>query len=135
MNESVYDHSLRVSFDSYRIAKRLGLNYEACAIGGLLHDFYDKPWQSNVSNNKFFQKHGFVHAAQARMNAKKTFPHLMNPLIEDIIMKHMFPLNIIPPRYLESWLVTLVDKVDSIDFLFHPKIFYSLVLKRKKSRK
>lgn len=38
-NRSVYTHSLIVSFNSYKIAKLLKLDYESAAIGGLLHDF------------------------------------------------------------------------------------------------
>ena len=34
------DHSLKVSFYSYKIAKRLHLNYVDVARGGLLHDFF-----------------------------------------------------------------------------------------------
>lgn len=34
----------------------------------------------------------------------------LNHLERDIIIKHMFPLTIIPPRYLESWIVTFADK-------------------------
>jgi uncharacterized protein len=35
-----FDHSARVSYYSYRIAKFLKLDYEAVARGGLLHDFF-----------------------------------------------------------------------------------------------
>lgn len=119
-NESVYDHVLRVSFDCYNIGKKLKLDYKALAIAGLLHDFYDKPWQDNFEKTKFFEMHGFVHAEEARLNAKKHFPHLMNKKIESMIQTHMFPLNIRLPKYKESWILTLVDKVDSMEFLLHP---------------
>ena len=127
IGESVYAHTLRVSYDSYKIAKKFGWDYKAAAIGGLLHDFYDKPWQGNKEKTPFFKKHGFVHAEQARINALKYFPEQMNPKIEDIIKKHMFPLNKRPPRYKESWLISLVDKADSMDFLMHPKILFHLL--------
>ena len=35
----------------------------------------------------------------------------MNPIVADAITRHMFPLNVTPPKYLESWLVSMVDKV------------------------
>lgn len=54
--------------------------------------------------------HGFVHAREALYNSRKVFPHLMNNRIEDIILKHMFPLNIRLPKYKETWIVTLIDK-------------------------
>lgn len=119
-NESVYDHVLRVSFDCYQIGKRFKLDYKALAIAGLLHDFYDKPWQDSFEKTKFLKKHGFVHAEEARVNAKKHFPHLVNKKIESMISTHMFPLNIRLPKYKESWILTLVDKVDSMEFLLHP---------------
>lgn len=119
-NESVYEHTLRVSYDCYKIGKKRNLDYKALAIAGLLHDFYEKPWQSDFEHKPFLQKHGFTHAENARKNALKFFPELMNEKIESMISTHMFPLNKKIPKYKESWILTLVDKADSIDFLFHP---------------
>ena len=119
-NESVYDHVLRVSYDCYKIGKRLKLDYKSLAIAELLHDFYDKPWQDCFEKIKFFEKHGFVHAEQARINAIKHFPHLVDEKIGDMIKTHMFPLNIKLPKYKESWILTIVDKADSMEFLMHP---------------
>ncbi len=126
IGESVYEHTLRVSFDSYKIAKKLKWDYKAAAIGGILHDFYDKPWQTNKEKKPFLKKHGFVHAEEARQNAWKYFPDEMNRKIEDIIKKHMFPLNKRPPRYKESWLISFIDKADSMDFIMHPKLLLKI---------
>ena len=41
-NISVYTHSLMVSYYSYKIAKKMHLDYESTAIAGILHDFYYK---------------------------------------------------------------------------------------------
>ena len=35
-----YDHSLRVSYYSYKISRILKLDYKQVATGGLLHDFF-----------------------------------------------------------------------------------------------
>jgi len=121
-NESVYDHVLRVSYDCYKIGKKLKLDYKALAIAGLLHDFYDKPWQECFEKTKFFEKHGFVHAEQARKNSIKYFPHLVDEKVASMIKTHMFPLNKNLPRYKESWLLTFIDKVDSMEFLLHPTL-------------
>ncbi|MCI8467412.1 MAG: HDIG domain-containing protein [Bacilli bacterium] len=126
IGESVYEHTLRVSFDSYKIAKKLHWDYKAAAIGGILHDFYDSPWQESKEKKPFFKKHGFVHAEEARINAWKYFPSEMNFKIEDIIRRHMFPLNKRPPKYKESWLISFVDKADSMDFIMHPKALLKL---------
>ena len=39
----------------------------------------------------------------------------------------MFPLNKRPPRYKESWLISFVDKADSMDFLMHPRLLYRIL--------
>lgn len=120
-NKSVYDHSLEVSYKSYLIARKLHLDYKSTAIGGLLHDFYYKDWQLNKEKKKFRELHGFVHASEALENAKKFFPELIDKKTSNIIVRHMFPLNITPPKYKESWIVTIVDKACSMDVLLHPK--------------
>lgn len=118
-DESVYDHSLKVAKYSYIIARIFFLDSQAAAIGGLLHDFYKEPWQdSKKVHKKINEMHGFVHAKEAYENSCKYFPDLMNNKIKDIITKHMFPLNITPPLYLESWIITIVDKAVSLNVLF-----------------
>lgn len=134
---SVYDHSLRVAYIAYKMAKKRKVDVESTVIGAILHDFYYKPWQESHEKVSFFQMHGFVHAKQALENSKKTFPELMNPIIENCIERHMFPLNIIPPKYKESWIVTISDKKDSLEVLKYPSQYpkylgLSNLMKRKK---
>ena len=53
---SVFEHCLSVSYISYRYCRKLKLNYRDAAIGGLLHDFYETPWQDDLTSKKpFFQ--------------------------------------------------------------------------------
>lgn len=118
-NESVYQHSMKVGYLSYKICKKLKLDYQSAAIGGLLHDFYEEPWLINGKCNikekqPLFKKHGFTHAKNGAENAKKYYPQLVNKNVENIIQRHMFPLNITPPKYLEGWVVVLVDKYVSL---------------------
>ena len=75
--------------------------------------------------------HGFTHAKEALDNYKKYFGHLMNERIENSILRHMFPLNKIPPKYKEGWLIVLVDKADSMDFLMHPSVLIMSLLNKK----
>lgn len=124
---TVYEHSLAVSKLSYCLAKKLKLDYKSAAIGGLLHDFYNNPWQNKTKKTKFFQKHGFIHANQAFKNSQKIFPNLMNKKIENIIKRHMFPLNIKPPVSKEGWIVTLVDKYVSFEILKEPKNLHKYI--------
>ncbi len=131
-NESVYDHSMAVSYLAYKYAKKHKLDYKSVAIGGLLHDFYYKDWQINKEHKSFFKMHGFVHAREALENSKKHFPQLMNAKVEDIIVKHMFPLNIKLPKYKESWVVSLMDKKCSLKVLRHLKSYLKYLGIRKK---
>lgn len=99
-------HSKRVSYYSYIICKILRLNYVAAARGGLLHDFF-----FNTKKNK--KRTGvislFVHPRKALKNANKIA--YLSPIEQNIIVSHMFPLGMDLPIYLESWIVSLVDKV------------------------
>lgn len=136
-DESVFDHSIKVAYLAYSMAKKLHLDAQSCAIGGLLHDFYTKPWMDRDKNEKrkITELHGFVHAREAYQNASKEFPELMTPKIKDIIVKHMFPLTPAPPTYSESWLVTLADKIVSMSIFKKPRdLPMYLGMKKKKKR-
>ena len=132
---SVYDHSLRVSKVAYILAKKLNKDYRSAAIAGLLHDFYYKDWQLNRKKGNVLKAHGFRHASEALENSKKNFPFLINKKIENGIKRHMFPLNFIPPRYLESWVICLVDKYCSFEVFKTPKEWYKYIGLRKKGDK
>ena len=45
----------------------------------------------------------------------------MNKRVANIIERHMFPLNIIPPKYKEGWVVTYVDKKVSFGVVLNVK--------------
>ena len=123
-DETVYEHCLKVSIISYKISKAMGVNYKSAAIGGLLHDFYYEPWQEKHEKTAFFKQHGFVHAREALNNSKKNYGNIINKRVENIILRHMFPLNIIPPRYVESWVITSVDKYVSLSIFKEPTNLY-----------
>lgn len=134
-NESVYDHCYRVSFDAYCIAKKHNMDYKSAAIAGILHDFYTKPWQENIKKEPLLKKHGFVHAHEALLNSRIYFNKHLNDVIENSIERHMFPLNIRPPKYKIGWLIVLVDKTDSMDFLIHPSVFMKCFINRDVKKK
>ena len=102
-------HCLNVSYVSYKICKKLNLDYRAGARGGLLHDFYLYDWHETKPEEGL---HGFVHPSIALKNANKHFR--LNKKEQDIIEKHMFPLTLKVPKYAEAWVVTLVDKYIAI---------------------
>ena len=130
IHESVYEHVSKVAFDCYKIGKRYSLDYKSLAVAGMLHDFYEKPWQYDKERKKFFQKHAFTHAKNAILNAKKVFgSEVVTPKVEEIMLTHMFPVNKRLPRSKEAWLITFIDKADSIEFVMHPIAFAKIFLK------
>lgn len=105
------NHSLKVSYYSYKIAKALHLNYVEVARGGLLHDFF---LERTTNYNKIKDKvklYTFSHPKKAVENAKRYFE--ISEIEEDIIRAHMFPIDIKIPKYAESWIVSSVDKAIS----------------------
>ncbi len=142
---SVWDHSILVSFKSFLASKYFHADKKICAIAGLLHDFYPYTWLYNKEleeidggiylsrldeKRPLFKKHGFTHAKEAAENYIKYFPELEDKKITNCIKRHMFPLNIIPPRYKEGLIITSVDKLNSVREL--PSISYvSTIVKDK----
>ena len=110
-----YEHSLRVSYYSYLMAKKLKLNYIETARGGLLHDFFI----TDELEKKEYKARFFIHPYKALTNSNNYFE--LTDREQDIIINHMFPT--VPhkvPKYLESWIVSFVDKLIS-----NYEIYYS----------
>lgn len=99
------EHCLYVSYNSYLICKRLGLDYRSAARGGLLHDFFLYDWHIE---KPYKGLHGFIHPDIALQNANKYFN--LNEREKDIIQKHMWPLTLRLPKYKETFVVLFVDK-------------------------
>ncbi len=107
-NSTRLDHSLKVSYYSYKISKCLRLDYEEVARAGLLHDFYlDSVYEQESLKDKVLL-YTTKHPQAAVENSKKLFS--ITEKEEDIIRTHMFPVDIKVPKYAESWIVSLVDK-------------------------
>jgi uncharacterized protein len=106
-NSSRYAHCEEVAFYTYLICKKLKLDYISAARGAMLHDFYFYNWRNkNVEGQKKF--HLLRHPRIALNNALDIFE--LNELEKDIILKHMWPVTIVPPKFMEGIIVTLVDK-------------------------
>lgn len=103
---SRFDHSVKVSYYSYKVAKALKLDYYDVARAGLLHDFFLSNDERTLTD-RFLST--FVHPKKAEHNANQVFG--INNREADIIRTHMFPVNLSVPRYAESWVVNFVDKV------------------------
>ena len=123
---SCYDHSLFVSYLSFLMAKRLGLDYRAAARGGLLHDLHLCHWEDTDVGRA---RRLVLHPLLAVQNAEKFG---LNDMERDIIVKHMWPLTRPLPRYRESFVVSLADKICATAEMLHlyrsSKVQYRLQL-------
>lgn len=107
-NISCYEHSLTVAYISVMIALKynIAVDMKSLVRGALLHDYFLYDWHIKNENKKW---HGFRHARTAYENAKKDYN--LTDIEKDIILKHMFPVNIKLPKYRESVIVTIADKI------------------------
>ena len=102
-----YEHSVCVAYVSYRLARRWGLDYRAAARAGLLHDLYLYDARQKPS---YYGNQCFAHPVAALKNAWALCGSL-TPMEENIIVSHMWPLARRMPRYRESLVVNLADKL------------------------
>ena len=103
-----YDHCMLVAYLSFLMCRRMGLDYHAAARGGMLHDLYHESWPGSEDGALSRWR---THPAAALENAR-VFG--LNPMEEDIILKHMFPVTLALPRYKESYVVSLADKIAAV---------------------
>lgn len=100
------EHSLKVSYYAYRVAKRLHFDYVSVARGGLLHDFY----LEGNERSKFHKfTDTFIHPNKALNTTKSIFD--ISKKEENIIISHMFPIFLSIPKSKESILVNITDKI------------------------
>lgn len=103
-----YDHSLRVARKTYKVCKKLNLDYKSATKAALLHDFFSNEYFNMKKPFTMYKDHPYL----AAMNAKKYFN--ISEFEEDIIKTHMFPLTKKKPQSKEALAVSLVDKAASM---------------------
>lgn len=105
---SVYEHSLSVAERCVRIAQVLPIRTDMRSLvrGALLHDYFLYDWHIPDKSHRF---HGFRHPATAYRNARRDFR--INCIEENMIRSHMFPMVLPVPRYRESVILCLADKI------------------------
>ena len=105
---SCFAHSVRVARVSLRLASALKIPVDVKSLvrGALLHDYFLYDWHIPDERHRL---HGFSHALTALKNAGRDF--YLTDIETDIIRKHMFPLNLTPPKYRESLIVCIADKI------------------------
>lgn len=96
---------------SVRIAKWLPIqvNMDALVIGALLHDYFLYDWHDGKGRHF----HGFTHPECAFRNAEMDYT--LSPRVKNIIIRHMFPLTLVPPTCTEAWIVCIADKICAIE--------------------
>ncbi|MDD6571850.1 MAG: HD domain-containing protein [Thermoflexaceae bacterium] len=105
---SVYTHCRNVAYVSCRLAEKYHINVDQKSLirGALLHDYFLYDWHEKRKGHCL---HGFFHPGTALRNAQEDFE--LSNIEKNIIVRHMFPLTIIPPMCREAWLVCLADKL------------------------
>lgn len=106
---STLEHCVNVAYLCYRVGKRLGMDVPKLVRASLLHDMYLYDWHDDIPEEiDQLGKHAFYHPKVACQNAHRIFR--LTPMERDIIMRHMWPVTVILPKYRESWLLVFVDK-------------------------
>lgn len=100
-----YQHSLNVAYLTYRLCRSLKLNYKEAVRAALLHDLFFYDWREHKDEGW----HPAVHPKKALEAAQSITA--ISPLMADGIVKHMWPLTPAFPKYKESWIITISDKV------------------------
>lgn len=105
---SVYDHSISVTIMCLKIVDKLNIKVDTKSLvrGALLHDYFLYDWHISDKSHRL---HGFRHAKIAYTNASKEFN--LNKKEKNMILTHMFPLNLRIPRYKESIILCVADKI------------------------
>ena len=107
------EHCLSVSYYTYVICKFLHLDYKSAARAALLHDLFFYDCEDKISRPKNHIKN---HPNIALENANKLFN--LNKKEQDIILKHMWPLTVVPPKCREAYVICYFDKTCTLKEVF-----------------
>lgn len=122
---TTFAHSIRVACLSVYCADRLHLwgvvDLRSLIRAALLHDYFLYDWHDWDGGSH--RLHGFTHPRTSLRNAMRDFD--LNEIERNSILRHMFPLTPIPPRYVEGYLVTLADKLSATAETLSPDRFLS----------
>ncbi len=105
MDTNRLQHCMNVTYYGFLICRKFGWDYRSAARGGLLHDLFFYDWAERRQTAGF---HALHHPRVALKNATEAFE--LNDREKDIIVKHMWPVTLRPPKYKETLVITFVDK-------------------------
>ena len=120
-----YEHSLAVAYMCVYLARKFRLRVDLRSVvrGALLHDYFLYDWHDDVAWHRL---HGYHHARTSLITACKDFP--MNRTEKQIIIRHMFPLNISRfPNSKEAALVCMADKICATIETVHRKRYDPII--------
>lgn len=105
---SVLAHEMNVTIYALKIADRLKIKVDERSLirGSLLHDYFLYDWHVSDKSHRL---HGFHHAKKSLANASNDFN--LNEIEKNMISTHMFPMNLRVPKYKESIILCLADKI------------------------
>lgn len=118
------EHTNRVAYLSFLMSKLFRLNTYAVTRGALLHDFYTTKDLNKCPTREIHKIHPYV----ALNNSMKYYN--LTEVEKNIITSHMFPFNVEVPKFKESVIVGLADKiVATFEFLkFNSKTYAYFIL-------
>lgn len=116
------EHCIQVSYIAYEICRDRGWDFRSAARAGLLHDLFLYDWHTHAKETgEYF--HGFTHPRVAMENAVRYF-HVTEKE-QNMILRHMWPLTPIPPRYKEGYTILYADKLCGLtEFCSHFKKWF-----------
>lgn len=114
INSNTHKHSLKVAYLCYRhsIKHNSKVDINSLVRGALLHDYFLYDWRKTKN-----RLHFFTHPKKAYSNAILDYKNI-NKIEKDIILRHMFPITLIPPKTREGWIICLYDKIATITDIF-----------------
>lgn len=117
-NTTILQHDIAVARKAFWISQKLKLKIseKEMIFGAMLHDYYFYDWHVKDKSHRL---HGYYHPGLSLKNAMEDIE--LTLIEQDIIGKHMFPLTLCPPKYKESIVVCLADKLCALDESFHRK--------------
>ena len=119
-------HTLAVAYYSHTVLRKirfLKIHHSDLIRGALLHDYFLYDWHIP---DKSHSLHGFRHPKAALANAEDDFS--LSDIERDIIVKHMFPLTLRPPKHFESVAVCIADKICSVYEVFSRRPYQNKML-------
>ncbi len=124
-NTTVRDHTISVACMCVKLAPAFRIksdSYSDLVRAALLHDYFLYDWHIKDADRKGL--HGFTHASAAVTCAAADFA--VTPQMAQIMKTHMWPLNPAPPRSRTAIVLTLADKICSLNETFRKPLYSAI---------